>query len=88
MSDLCRNKNWEKYDELQYTDLQHYHITKITTLENHFLTKEALKGSPKTTYETRTLYLFAVHSFEKSVHRMTSRTMSGVTMNTIKEVNI
>ena len=37
------------------TDLQHYHITKITTLKDHFLTRETLKGSPETTYETRTL---------------------------------
>ena len=45
-SGQCTNKNWEKkYDKLQYTDLQHYHVTKIT-LKDHFLTRETLKGSP------------------------------------------
>ena len=45
----------KKYDKLQYTDLQHCHLPKITTLKDHFLTKETLKGSPETT-ETKTLY--------------------------------
>ena len=37
----------QKYNKLQYTDLQGNHKTKITTLKDHFLTRETLKRSPE-----------------------------------------